>query len=338
MEIAGVYFQAPWWLLGMLASPIALWLAVRRAREGGSVVFPGAARAVRIEPSLRQRLRGLPAVLLALGILLGFVALARPQKGTIRRNVTTQGIDIVVALDVSGSMAAEDFRPNRLQVAKNVVADFIKKRDRDRMGLVIFAGRSLTKVPPTTDQGVLLKQLDDVHLDALPDGTAIGSGMATALTRLRHSKAKSRVIVLVTDGENNAGEIDPATATDIARAMQVRVYTIGVGSEGAVPMPVKVQDPMTGAVTKRTVQVDVGFDDTLLRNIAERTGGEYFHATDPKGLRAIFARIDKLERSKIKHTAYRRYREAYVPLLQVGLGILALAGLAWVAGLRVAPS
>ena len=182
-------------------------------------------------------------------LVAGAVALARPQHGTLRENVTTQGVDIVVALDVSGSMAAEDFQPrNRLEVAKDVVAEFVRRRTADRVGLVVFAGRSLTKSPPTTDTAVLLRQLDDVRLDMLPDGTAIGSGLATSLTRLRRSQAKSKVIVLVTDGANNAGEIDPATAADMAKAMDVRVYTILVGRGGRVPMPVKVQNPFTGEV------------------------------------------------------------------------------------------
>ena len=215
--------------------------------------------------------------------------------------MTTQGVDIVVALDVSGSMAAQDFQPrNRLSVAKDVVATFVQRRSQDRVGLVIFAGRSLTKSPPTTDTAVLLRQLDDVRLDVLPDGTAIGSGLATSLTRLRRSQAKSKVIVLVTDGANNAGEIDPATAADMAKAMDVRVYTILVGRGGRVPMPVKVQNPFTGEVGEQTVMTEVQIDEALLQRIAERTGAEFFRATDPESLRRIFDRIDRLEKSEIK--------------------------------------
>src|SRR6185503_8625548 len=164
--------------------------------------------------------RWAPVALAALGLAAGAAALARPQEGTLREQVTTRGVDIVVALDVSGSMAAEDFQPrNRLEVAKEVVAEFVRRRADDRVGLVVFAGRSLTKSPPTSDTSVLLRQLDDVRQGMLPDGTAIGSGLATALTRLRRSQAKSKVIVLVTDGANNAGEVDPATAADLASAM-----------------------------------------------------------------------------------------------------------------------
>ena len=235
-------------------------------------------------------------------------------------------------------MAAEDFQPlNRIAVAKQVVAEFVRRRVNDRIGLVVFAGKSLTKSPPTTDVAVLLRQLDDVHLDMLPDGTAIGSGLATSLTRLRRSQAKSKVIVLVTDGANNAGEIDPATATDLARAMEVRVYTIGVGRGGQVPMPMQVQDPFTGRVSMRTMMTEVQIDEGLLERIADRTGGEFFRATDSQSLRNIFDRIDRLEKSEIKLAAYRRYREWYVPVLLTAAGTLATAGALWAVGFRVTP-
>jgi Ca-activated chloride channel family protein len=203
---------------------------------------------------------------------------------------------------------------------------------------VVFAGRSLTKAPPTTDTAVLLRQLDDVQLDMLPDGTAIGSGLATSLGRLRRSKARSRIIVLVTDGANNAGEIDPETATDIARAMEVRVYTVLVGRGGQVPMPVRVQDPLTGQVVKRMMAMEVDVDEALTKRIAERTGGEAYRATDPESLRTIFERIDKLEKSEIRHTSFKRYRELFPPVAAGAGGLLALAGALWLAGLRVLPA
>ena len=203
---------------------------------------------------------------------------------------------------------------------------------------MIFAGRSLTKAPPTTDTALLLRQLDDVRLDALPDGTAIGSGLATALTRLRRSQAKSKVIVLVTDGANNAGEIDPATAADMAKAMDVRVYTILVGRGGRVPMPVKVQNPFTGEIGEQTVMTEVQIDEGLLQRIAERTGAEFFRATDPESLRRIFERIDRLEKSEIKTAAFRRYRELFPPALEAAAALVAAAALAWAAGLRVVPA
>jgi Ca-activated chloride channel family protein len=341
MDWAGFRFQDPTWLWAVLAGPLVLVAAWLRAREARAraVVFPGAGRLARVRPGWRVRLVHAPSVLAALGIVAGGLALARPQHGTVRENTTTQGIDIVVALDVSGSMAAEDFQPrNRLAVAKEVVAGFIKRRTSDRVGLVIFAGRSLTKSPLTTDTNVLLKQLDDVRLGVLPDGTAIGSGLATALTRLRRSQAKSKVIVLVTDGANNAGEIDPQTAADMAKAMEVRTYTILVGRGGRVPMPVSVQDPFTGAVRQQTVMTEVEIDEGLLKRIADRTGGEFFRATDPDSLRAIFDRIDHLEKSEIKLSTLRRYHELFPPVLATAAALLALAGLLWAAGLRVVPA
>jgi len=336
--LEGFRFADPTWLGAGLLGPLVVAAVLWRERRGRAIVFPGLARLSHARAGGRTRLRHAPIVLAALGLVLGSVALARPQWGTVKRDVTTSGVDIVVALDVSGSMAAEDFQPkNRIAVAKQVVADFIQRRARDRVGLVIFAGQSLTKAPPTTDSAVLLRQLDDVRLDTLPDGTAIGSGLATALTRLRRSQAKSRVVVLVTDGANNAGEIDPATAADVAKAMEVRVYTICVGRGGRVPMPVQVQDPFSGRIVKQTAMVQVDIDEALLQRIADRTGGEFFRATDAGSLKAIFDRIDHLEKSEIRLTAYQRYRELFPPVLLTALGAIASAGLLFVGGLRVAP-
>jgi Ca-activated chloride channel family protein len=334
----GFQFADPHWLWALLLGPLVVAASLWRNRHGGAVLFPTAGRLAHVPRSWRTRLRHLPVLSCGLGLCLVALALARPQKGTAHENVTTQGIDIVVALDVSGSMAAEDFQPrNRLAVAKEVVSDFVRRRTTDRVGLVVFAGRSLTKAPPTTDSAVLLRQLDDVQLHMLPDGTAIGSGLATSLTRLRRSKARSRAIVLVTDGSNNAGEIDPETATDIARAMEVRVYTVLVGRGGEVPMPVEVQDPLTGQILTRTMSVRVDIDEELMRRIAERTGGEAFVATDPEALRSIFDRIDRLEKSEIKHTSFRRYRELFPPVLAAAAGFLIAAAGLWLSGLRVAP-
>jgi Ca-activated chloride channel family protein len=339
MDWAGFRFQDPAWLWAALLGPLVVAVALLRERHAPAVVFPGVARLKGRRGGLRVAFRHAPVVVAALSLAGAAVALARPQHGTLREQVTTRGVDIVVALDVSGSMAAEDFQPrNRLSVAKEVVAEFMRRRASDRVGLVVFAGKSLTKAPPTTDGAVLLRQLDDVRLDMLPDGTAIGSGLATSLSRLRRSQAKSRVIVLVTDGANNAGEIDPVTATDIARAMGVRVYTIGVGRGGQVPMPMQVQDPFTGRVSRQTVMTEVQIDYGLLGRIARHTGGEFFRATDPASLRNIFDRIDRLEKSEIKLSAFRRYQELYFPVLLASAGLLATSGALWAAGLRVAPA
>lgn len=339
MDLGALHFQDPAWLWAALAGPLVLLLAWLRERAATRAVhFPGLARLAGLRSGWRVRARHAPLVAAAAGLSLLAVALARPQRGFTRENVTTRGVDIVVALDVSGSMAAEDFQPrNRLEVAKQVVSDFVRSRGDDRIGMVVFAGKSLTQSPPTTDTAVLLRQLEAVQLEMLPDGTAIGSGLATALTRLRHSKAKSRIVVLVTDGSNNAGEIDPATASDVAKAMEVRVYTVGVGRGGTVPMPVKVRDPFSGRVTAQRMPVQVDVDEGLLQRIAERTGGEFFRAADADALRGIFARIDRLEKSDIKLNTWRRYDERFPPVLAAAAALLALAALAWVLGPRVAP-
>jgi Ca-activated chloride channel family protein len=339
MDWTGFRFQDPLWLGAALLGPLVVLVALLRERGGRAIVFPGAARLAGTPAGLRVPLRWAPVAAAALGLVAGALALARPQQGSLKEDVTTRGVDIVVALDVSGSMAAEDFQPrNRIAVAKEVVAEFVRRRTSDRIGLVVFAGKSLTKSPPTSDSAVLLRQLDDVRLEMLPDGTAIGSGLATALTRLRRSQAKSKVIVLVTDGANNAGEIDPATATDLARALEVRVYTILVGRGGQVPMPVRVQDPFTGRMVQRTVMTEVQIDEELLKRIAERTSGEFFRATDSASLRDIFVRIDQLEKSEIKTSAFRRYRELFFPVLAAAAALFASAGALWAAGLRVAPA
>lgn len=336
---SALQFQAPWWLL-LLPVPLLL-VYLRRRLEvfEARLALPRTSMARSLRPTLRTSFRNLPLWLSALALTLIVVALARPQKGLGRDQLTTEGVDIVVALDVSGSMAAQDFQPdNRLSVAKSVVADFIKRRTRDRIGLVVFAGRAITQSPATTDQALLLRQLEDVALDRLPDGTAIGSGLATALQRLTKSEAKTKLVVLVTDGANNSGEIDPETATDIAKAMQVKIYTVGVGKGGVAPIPVRAQDPFTGRVVTRTVNMEVPIDEALLKRIAERTGGAFFSATDETSFRDIFARIDALETSRLKSVSFRRFQELFPPFLNAAFFLLLLAGFLWARGLRVLPA
>jgi len=338
MDFFGYRLVAPLWLLSLLIPVLLILRARRRDREAGAILYPGASRLPPESAGWRARMRHLPLAAALFGLGLLALALGRPQQGFQKETSSTQGVDIVIALDVSGSMAAEDFQPrNRLTVAREVVAEFVERRRRDRIGLVVFAGKSLTKAPPTTDATVLLKQLEDVKLDMLPDGTAIGSGLATALTRLRRSASKSKVVVLVTDGANNAGEIDPTTATDLARAMEVRVYTVLVGKGGEVPMPVRLKDPMTGQIFEQRRMVEVQIDPDLLKTIAERTGAEFFRAQDSAALRQIFERIDRLETSEIKQASFRRYEERYRGFLLAGALSFLVAGLAWAGGLRVAP-
>lgn len=246
------------------------------------------------------------------------VAIARPRRGMTKTEVTSYGVDIVIAMDVSGSMEAVDFKPkNRLHVAKEVAEDFIKGRKTDRIGLVLFARFAYMQCPLTTDHGVVIELLRKAHIGMIEDGTAIGLGLAQACDRLKRSKADSRVVILLTDGRNNSGEIEPQTAVKIAKALGVKVYTIGAGKPGEALRP--VDHPLFGT---RYVKVPDELDETLLKYIAQETGGAYFRAKDPEGLVSIFKTIDKMEKSEIKVHSYVNYREFFRPLILCGLGIL----------------
>ncbi|HQR68955.1 MAG TPA: VWA domain-containing protein, partial [Thermoanaerobaculia bacterium] len=277
----------------------------------------------------RVRLRHLPFALALLGYAGLVLALARPRLGLERTESWTEGVDIFIALDASGSMAAEDFKPkNRFHVAKNAVRQFIEGRKSDRVGLLTFAGRSRTVAPLTTDRQMILERLGSLALGDQGDGTAIGMALGNALARLRPSKAKSKVIVLVTDGGNNAGEIDPDTAAGIAKALGIRVYTIGVGTvSGPVEIPISIRDPETGRVTERRVVANVDVDEPLLTRIASGTGGKFFRATDAQGLADTFAEIDRLEKSEIKTARFTRYREVFPRVALPSALLLAAAGL-----------
>lgn len=253
----------------------------------------------------RVRLRHLPAVLRLLGLALLVAAIARPRTASEAEQVTTEGIDIVLVTDVSGSMLAEDFRPNRIEAAKAVAAEFVDGRPDDRIGFVVFAGESFTQCPLTVDHRVVKSLIAAVKSGLIEDGTAIGMGLATAVSRLKDSPGKSRVIILLTDGVNNKGAIDPMTAAGIAATFGVRVYTVGVGTVGMAPYP--VQTPL--GTQYRNVPVEI--DEELLRKIAAQTGGAYFRATDNDKLRGIYAEIDRLEKTKIEVTQFRRHREDF---------------------------
>jgi len=256
-----------------------------------------------IVPSLRHG--GIVFRSLAIATLI--VALARPQSSLSWQNTTTEGIDIVIASDISGSMLAEDFQPNRLEAGKNIAIDFIKARPNDRIGLVIFSGESFTQCPLTIDHDVLINLYKDIHYGMINDGTAIGMGLATAVNRLKDSQAKSKVIILLTDGSNNMGSIPPVTAAEIAKQFNVRVYTVGIGTHGFAPYP--VQTPYGIQYQRMPVDVDEG----TLTQIANETGGKYFRATDNKKLESIYNQIDKLEKAKIDVTEYHKKTELFLP-------------------------
>ncbi len=326
----GLSFRDPEALLLLLLVPLAVFLRLRRERRGdGALAVPTLAFVSATPPSWRVRLRHVPFVLALLGWSGLVVALARPRLGLERTESWTEGVDIFVALDASGSMAAEDFKPrNRFFVAKSAVRQFVEGRTNDRLGLLVFAGRSRTVVPLTTDRAMLLERLATLTLGDQGDGTAIGMALGNALARLRPSRAKSKVIVLVTDGGNNAGEIDPDTAAGIAKALGVRVYTIGVGTvAGPVEIPVPVRDPETGRIVERRIRANVDVDEALLARIASATGAKFFRATDSKTLLDIFSEIDRLEKSEIKTTRFTRYREVFPRAAVPGAALLALAGL-----------
>ena len=257
--------------------------------------------------SLSGKFKALIPASRLLALMLLIVALARPQSSLKEENISTEGIDIVLAMDVSGSMLARDLQPDRLNAAKQVAADFVSGRPHDRIGLVVFAGESFTQCPLTTDHAMLKKQLSELKEGLVEDGTAIGMGIATAANRLKDSEAKSKVIILATDGENNAGFIDPLTATDIALQYGIRIYTIGVGTIGTAPYPFQYGG--------RTIyqDVEVKIDEDLLRKIADQTGGKYFRATDNKALKRIFGEIDTLEKSKINVASIQRVSEEFYP-------------------------
>ena len=260
------------------------------------------------EDKLMIILRHTPFGLSILAFSFIIISLARPQSSLSWQDVTTEGIDIVLAMDISGSMLAEDLKPNRLEASKAVAQDFIAGRPSDRIGLVTFSGESFTQSPLTTDHSVLKNLFKDVKNGMIEDGTAIGMGLATSVNRLRDSDAKSKVVILLTDGSNNSGSVPPMTAAEIAREFGVRVYTIGVGTNGKAPFPYQ---NAFGQISYQSVEVKI--DEKTMQEIANLTGGQYFRATNNRSLEAIYKEIDELEKSKIEVTEYRKKKEEFFP-------------------------
>lgn len=244
-----------------------------------------------------------------LAVALLIITLARPQSVDKWEDISTEGIDIVMSMDISSSMLARDFKPDRLEASKELATEFISGRNDDRIGLVVFSGESFTQCPLTTDHAVVINMMRDIETGMIEDGTAIGMGLATAVNRLKDSKAKSKVIILMTDGVNNMGDISPVTAADIAKTFNIRVYTIGVGSRGMAPYPVQTQY----GLQYRDMKVEI--DEEVLQDIAEITNGKYFRATDNNQLKLIYREIDKLEKSKIDVKEFRKKSEEYLILV-----------------------
>ena len=312
-----ISFGQPWMLLLFALLPVlAWWYFAKQSRRQASVLISSADKVKNLR-SWKTMLRHLPTACRLLCIACIIVALARPQTRNDEELVSGEGVDIVLAIDVSGSMLAQDFTPNRMEAAKEVAANFVSNRPTDRIGIVIFSGESFTLCPLTTDQQVLRTQIYNIQSGLLEDGTAIGSGLATSVDRLRSSKSKSKVIILLTDGENNGGQIPPLTAKELAKATGVKVYTIGVGTEGFAQTPMQTQ---TGAVVMQREKVNI--DEKLLTQIATETGGRYFRAKDNESLRNIYTEIDKLEKSRIEVTALKRYSEKFFPFAIAALALL----------------
>ena len=308
------------WLLTLLL-PAAGYYLYRLRKGGAALRISSVAGVLKAPRTVRYYLRHAPFVLRMAALATLVVALARPQSAEQNTRTNTDGIDIMLALDVSGSMLARDFRPDRLEAAKEVAGSFIADRYGDRIGLVAFAGEAFTQSPLTTDQGTLQTLLARIRSGLIEDGTAIGNGLATAINRLRESEAKSKVIILLTDGVNNRGEIAPQTAAEIAKAQGIRVYTIGVGTEGMAPYPAV---DIYGTPTGGTVMAKVEIDEKTLRSIAEQTGGQYFRATDKAKLKAIYDQINQLEKSKVEVTEHVTYHEQFLLWVLAGLGLLVL--------------
>lgn len=314
-------FQNPEMLVLLLVIPFLIYRYVFQQRQKrGRIRFSGIETFKRIGPSLSLKLRHSLMGLRCLGLALLVVAMARPQSGREGREILSQGIDIVLALDVSSSMEAKDLanqRRTRLAVSKDVVAEFVANRANDRLGLVVFAGESYTQCPLTLDYDVFKGFLDGVEIAGEDwDGTAIGLGIATAVNRLRDSEAKSKVIILLTDGKNNRGEIDPLTAAKAAKAVGVRIYTIGAGSEGTI---MQEQNTIFG---KRFVPVKVEIDEETLREVANITDGQYFRATSEEKLESIYEEIGEMEKTEIKVREYVDYEEMFASFLWPGLFLL----------------
>lgn len=312
------HFHSPWVLALLALIPLLAWYGARREdRRRASIRFPGAANLRDLPGGWAQRLRRLPLVLRLAALALLIVALARPQSGESIEQIESLGLDIALVLDVSTSMKAMDFKPNRLEAAKRVMERFVEGRRHDRISLVVFAGRSYTQCPPTLDHDVLIGLLRQVDFGRVEDGTAIGTGILNAANRLRGEGTQGKVMILLTDGVNNSGEVTPATAAKAAQALGIRIYTVGVGREGEYP--IEIDDPVMG---RRVVTVRTEIDEATLRAIAASTGGRYYRAQDPKALESIYREIDALEKVEIKASRYTRYRELFPNLALLALALL----------------
>lgn len=318
----GVHFANPQFFALLVFVPWLIYWSWRRERRGYPDLQVPTLESHRSAPrTWRRTLRHLLPVLRVLAVICLITGLARPQSVSSSEKITTEGIDIVLATDISGSMLAEDFHPNRIEAAKAVAAEFVGQRPDDRIGLVVFAGESFTQCPLTVDHDVVKGLIQELKSGMVEDGTAIGMGLATAVSRLKESHAKSRVIILLTDGINNRGFIDPLTAAGIAQSFGIRVYTVGVGTKGLAPYPFQTDMGI------RYQNIPVEIDEEMLKRIAAQTGGKYFRATDNDKLKEIYREIDQLEKTRMEVLQFRRHKEEFYPAVFAGVILLLLEAL-----------
>ncbi len=312
-----ISFAHPYFFGLLLLIPLLIWWQLKK-QHTPSMRLSTTNHVKLLAPTWRVRFRPMLTVLRVLALVALIIALARPQSSSVSETLDSDGIDMVLSIDVSGSMLAEDLKPNRIEAAKKVALDFVEMRPTDRMGLVIFSGESFTLCPITIDHNILKQQIDGIKSGMLEDGTAIGEGLATAVDRIRKSNGKSKVIILLTDGVNNMGKIGPELALEIAKAYKIRVYTIGVGTKGMAPYPVPT--PFGMQMQMQEVQID----EALLQKISKETGGKYYRATDNKSLATIYGDINKLEKSKVEINSYKRYAELFFPFAAAALLFLSI--------------
>jgi Ca-activated chloride channel family protein len=312
----------PEWLYALLGLPLVLviyyWRMFRA--KSGAMIFSGLSDVPSMRSNWRIWLLRMVPLLVVAALAFLILAMARPQLENQTIEKKTEGIDIMLVLDISTSMKAEDLKPNRFDAAKAVAIDFVNKRVSDRIGLAIFARKSFTVVPPTLDYDLVKKLIREVEMGVVEDGTAIGMGLATAVNRLKDSRSESKVIILLTDGQNNAGEIDPVTAADLAASFEIKVYTIGAGTRGMAPYP--VYDDVFG---KRYQNIEVDIDEKMLTDVARKTGGAYYRATNTTRLKEVYERIDALEKTEIDELIYTDYEDLYPNYLLMGLFLMLTA-------------
>ncbi len=326
-------FQHPWFFLLFLVPPLLVWLRNRRgSRQEATVTMPTLAVAAGLK-SWKVDFQKLLPLLRLLAFLSLVVALARPQRTLKEETIKAEGIDIFLAIDLSSSMLAQDFDPDRLEVSKRVAVEFVEKRQYDRIGLAVFSGEAFTQCPLTTDHRVLTDFIEGLRCGILEDGTAIGMGLATAVNRIKDSPGKSKVVILLTDGVNNAGYVKPLTAAEIARQFGVKVYTIGVGQEGTAVSPISRRSD--GSFVMGMAKVEI--DEELLKQISEMTGGKYFRATTARSLEKVYEEIDRLEKTEIEVTSIKRYSEEFYRFVWLALFFLVLEMLLRYTVLRAIP-